>query len=68
MMNDPQAMALYHEDLLRELKEQPVATLHRDRPLAEQALVGGETPFSGRSSNGGFWSRKVENALSFNGG
>jgi hypothetical protein len=27
----------------------------------------GEIPFSGRSSSGGFWSRKVENALSFNG-
>ena len=27
-----------------------------------------EIPFSGGSSNGGFWSRKVENALSFNGG
>jgi hypothetical protein len=29
--------------------------------------IGGETPVSGGSSNGGFWSRKVENALSFNG-
>jgi hypothetical protein len=29
---------------------------------AEQAFVEGEIPFSGRSSNGGFWSRKVENA------
>lgn len=26
-----------------------------------QAFVGGETPFSGRSSNGGFCSSKVEN-------
>jgi hypothetical protein len=33
-----------------------------------QAFVEGEIPFSGRSSSGGFWSRKVENALSFNGG
>ncbi|MGA2291763.1 hypothetical protein [Bradyrhizobium sp.] len=33
-----------------------------------QALVGGETPFTGRCSNGGFWSRKVENTLSFDGG
>jgi len=32
-----------------------------------QAFVEGEIPFSGGSSNGGFWSRKVENALSFNG-
>jgi hypothetical protein len=31
MMNDPQAMSLYHEDLLRELKQQPIATLHRER-------------------------------------
>jgi hypothetical protein len=31
-----------------------------DWPLAEQALVGGETPYSGRSSNGGFWSGKVD--------
>jgi hypothetical protein len=30
--------------------------------------VGGEIPISGRSSNGGFWSRKVENTLSFKGG
>jgi hypothetical protein len=34
---------------------------------AGQAFVDGEIPFSGRSSNGGFWSRKIENALSFNG-
>ena len=34
---------------------------------AEQAFVEGEVPFSGGSSNGGFWSRKVEIALSFNG-
>ncbi len=34
---------------------------------AGQALVEGGIPFSGGSSNGGFWSRKVENALSFNG-
>jgi hypothetical protein len=27
----------------------------------------GEIPFSGRSSSGGFWSRKIENARSFNG-
>jgi hypothetical protein len=33
---------------------------------AGQAFVEGKIPFSG-SSNGGFWSRKVENALSFNG-
>jgi hypothetical protein len=29
--------------------------------------IRGETPVFGRSSNGGFWPRKVENALSFNG-
>ena|SRR6516165_9593452 len=29
------------------------------------AFVGDEKPFSGRSSNGGFRSRKSENALSF---
>jgi len=29
--------------------------------------VGGEIPFSGRSSSVWFWSRKVENARSFNG-
>ena len=34
---------------------------------AAQAFVEGEIPFSGGSSNGGFWSKKVENALSFNG-
>ncbi len=34
---------------------------------AGQALVEGGIPFSGGSSNGGFWSRKVENARSFNG-
>ena len=33
---------------------------------AGQAFVEGEIPFSGGSSNGGFWSKKVENALSFN--
>jgi hypothetical protein len=27
----------------------------------------GETPVFGRSSNGGFWPKKVKNALSFNG-
>jgi hypothetical protein len=27
-----------------------------------QAFVEGEIPFSGRGTNGGFWSRKVENA------
>jgi len=32
-----------------------------------QAFVEGEIPFFGRSSDGGFWFRKVENALSFNG-
>jgi len=32
-----------------------------------QALPKGEIPFSDGSSNGGFWSRKVENALLFNG-
>jgi hypothetical protein len=32
---------------------------------AGQAFVEGELPFS-VSSNGGFWCRKVENALSFN--
>jgi hypothetical protein len=36
-------------------------------PLVAQAFAEGEIPFSGRGSNGGFWSRKVENALSFNG-
>jgi hypothetical protein len=30
-----------------------------DRPLAEQAFVGGETPFSGLSSNGGFWCSEI---------
>jgi hypothetical protein len=34
---------------------------------AGQAFVDGKIPFSGGSSNGGFWSKKVENALSFNG-
>jgi len=34
---------------------------------AGQAFVEGEMPFSGGSSNGGLWSKKVENALSFNG-
>jgi hypothetical protein len=34
---------------------------------AGQAFVEGETPFPG-SSNGGFWPKKVKNALSFNGG
>jgi hypothetical protein len=29
--------------------------------------IGGKTPIFGRSSNGRFWPRKVENALSFNG-
>jgi hypothetical protein len=29
--------------------------------------IEGETPVSGRSSNGGFWPKKVENALSFKG-
>jgi len=29
---------------------------------ARQAFVEGEIPFSGGSSNSGFWSRKVENA------
>ena len=32
-----------------------------------QAFVEGEIPFSGGSSNCGFGSKKVENALSFNG-
>jgi hypothetical protein len=31
-----------------------------------RAFVEGEIPFSGRGSNGGFWSGEVENALSFN--
>jgi hypothetical protein len=34
---------------------------------AGQALVEGEIPFSGRSSNGGFWFGKVEIAFWFNG-
>jgi hypothetical protein len=34
---------------------------------AGQAFVEGEILISGGSSNGGFWPRKVENALSFNG-
>jgi hypothetical protein len=29
--------------------------------------IGAETPVFGRSSNGGFWPKKVKNALSFNG-
>jgi hypothetical protein len=29
--------------------------------------TGGETPVFGGSSNGGFWFRRVEYALSFNG-
>ena len=33
---------------------------------AGQAFIEGEISFSRRSSNGGFLSRKVENALSFN--
>jgi hypothetical protein len=33
--------------------------------LGNEAFVEGEIPFS-RSSNGGFWSGNVENALSFN--
>jgi hypothetical protein len=37
-----------------------------DGPLEEQVVVGGAIPFSGGSSNGGFWSWKVKNALSFN--
>jgi hypothetical protein len=38
-------------------------------PLAEQVLPTVKSHFGpGRSSNGEFWSRKVENALSFNGG
>jgi len=41
---------------------------HQSRNAALRAFVGGETPFSGRCSNGGFWSSKVENALSFNQG
>jgi hypothetical protein len=32
------------------------------------AIDTGEIPLSGRSSSGGFWSRKIENARSFNGG
>ena len=28
--------------------------------LAEQTVVGGENPISGRGSDSGFWSRKVE--------
>jgi hypothetical protein len=35
--------------------------------LSGQVFVEGGIPFSGGSSNGGFWSGKVENALSFNG-
>jgi site-specific DNA recombinase len=38
---------------------------HQSRNIALQAFAEGETPFSGRSSNGGFWSRKVENTSSF---
>ena len=29
--------------------------------------IGGETPVFGRRSNGGFWPKKIKNALSFNG-
>jgi hypothetical protein len=36
-------------------------------PLRALAFAESEIPFSGRSSNGGFWFRNVENALSFNG-
>jgi hypothetical protein len=36
----------------------------RHRSIAKDT---GEIPFSGRSSSGGFWSRKIENARSFNG-
>jgi hypothetical protein len=39
-----------------------VALLSTTGHWAGQAFVEGEIPFSGRSSNGGFWSRKVENA------
>jgi hypothetical protein len=35
--------------------------------VANYSVRADETPFSACSSNGGFWSRKVENALSFNG-
>ncbi len=45
-----------------------MAVLSMTAIWAGQALVEGEIPFSGGSSNGGFWPRKVENALSFNGG
>jgi hypothetical protein len=33
----------------------------------DRSFVGGKIPFFGRSSNGGFWSGKIENAISFNG-
>jgi hypothetical protein len=45
----------------------PQLVMQRARVLGAQAFAEGEIPFSGRSSNGGFWSRKIENALSFNG-
>jgi hypothetical protein len=40
-----------------------MALLSMTSHWAGQAFVEGEIPFSGRCSNGGFWSRKVENAL-----
>ena len=45
-----------------------MAVLSMTAIWAGQAFVEGKIPFSGGSSNGGFWPRKVENALSFNGG
>jgi hypothetical protein len=45
-----------------------MAVLSMTAIWAGQAFVEGEIPFSGGSSNGGFWPTKVENALSFNGG
>jgi hypothetical protein len=39
----------------------------RNPPLRLRLLSRAKPHFPGRSSNGGFWSRKVENMLSFNG-
>jgi hypothetical protein len=44
-----------------------MAVLSMTGHWAGKAFAEGGIPFSGGSSNGGFWFRNVENALSFNG-
>ena len=44
-----------------------MAVLSMTASWAGQAFVEGEMPFFGGSSNGGFWSGKIENTRSFNG-